>query len=205
MDVRILMGPPWDNGQAQSAVDFLHALLIALGVTSLGKQRHLIAYVPRSSTPVTDIRMSELEDFLLHLAVAGQHPSIEDIFSLHECVLPADAESYATMSGLILHDAPVIIVEIGRNASTARMNYGTTLSSMRTFIKVNDSEYTLVGIVCRVEGHYMGFVWGNGEWGVYDDAREGGAIVGTAHPEQHAVAPSRYGELFFYTQSTTST
>ena len=116
-------------------------------------------------------------------------------------MLPPDAESYATLTGLCLHTARVLIVEIGRTTSTARMEYGHLAASGHMFITVNNTKYMLVGIVCRIEGHYMGFVWADG-WGVYDDAREFGAIVRTAHPEQHEVAPSRYGELFFYSKST---
>ena len=208
--LRNLLGSPWNNGHPQSAVDFLHALLDALEVKSLGTLRHVIAYLPHTrTTMLNDVRMSNVEGFRMQLAVAGQHASLVDVFKVQKMVLPPGAESYATVNGIILEDAPVLVFEVGRNDSTARVEYGSTAArAMRIFILVKDVEYTLVGVVCRTNGHYMGFVWGEQEeeegcgWGVYDDAQENGAIVKTGHPENHSKgSPSRFGELFFYVRA----
>jgi hypothetical protein len=197
--LRQLMGGVWNNGEPQSAVDFLQALLKLLGVVRFGRLRHMIAYIPRNRTATPDIRWSSDEDFSIHLAVAGQHASLVDIFNLTETVLPDDADSFATVQGIVLTEAPVLIFEVGRNASTALMSYGSTISATNAIaIAIDKVQYVLVSIVCRVGSHYMGFIWNSVAWGLYDDAHAGGLITAVHHPEQTHCAPSRYGELFFY-------
>jgi len=199
--LRELMGSPWDNGEPQSAVDFFHAVLDRLEVKYLGLHKHLIGYIPRTApSTLADVRLSEVEGFRVHLAVAGQHASLTDVFELEETVLPPAAESYATVATIILEDAPVLVFEVGRNASIERVEYGRSAADTRIFIDVNDVVYMLEGVVCRISGHYIGFIWGEGGWMVYDDARGGGEIRTTEHPERHRSAPSLFGELFFYTR-----
>jgi hypothetical protein len=198
--LRELMGPPWNDGHPQSAVDFFHALLDCVKVESLGKLKHVIAYVSKGADTHQDICTSDAEGFRVHLAVAGQHVSLEDVFEVQETMLPPEAESYATVSFMTLVAAPVLVFEVGRNANTDPVQYGITSGGeqARISIEVNLVEYTLVGVVCRVREHYMGFVWHPDGWGVYDDLVEGGAIFKCKHPEECPNAPSRFGELFFY-------
>jgi hypothetical protein len=206
--LRTLMGSPWDNGTPQSAVDFLHALFDKLGVKQVGWQTHRIAYVPRArAAHPADIRTSEREGFRIHLAVAGQHPSLSSLFERTETVLPPHAESHSTLSSIMLMDAPLLIFEVGRTAgATHRVEYGITGADGRIFMQVGRVEYTLVGVVCRTGGHYVGFVWGpKSGWGSYDDMHPQGAILDVDHPEFHSGrAPSRFGELFFFVQNTTA-
>jgi len=163
--LRELMGSPWDNGEPQSAVDFFHAVLDRLEVQYLGFHKHMIGYIPRT-VPATlaDVRLSAVEGFRVHLVVAGHHAALTDVFELEETVLPAEAESYATVATIILEDAPLLVFEVGRNASTDRVEYGSSATDTRIFIDVNDVVYTLEGVVCRVSGHYIGFIWGAGGW-----------------------------------------
>jgi hypothetical protein len=202
--LRFLMGPPWDDGTPQSAVDFLHALLDKLKVEQLGWSKHMIAYVPRDMVggPLPDVRVSEIEGFRMQLAVAGEHKTLSNVFDIVETVLPPEAESYSTVTFSILVEAPVLVFEVGRSVSTHRVEYGITTKNGRIFMDASEAEYTLTGVVCRIDEHYMGFVWvPESGWGMYDDTQNKGAIMCVSHPEKTNKQPSRFGELFFYVET----
>ena len=196
---RELMGSPWNNGEPQSAVDFMHALFKACGVAGIGTLRRIHATIPRTYGP-SHAYLSDIELYSVHLAIAGQHHCLVDVLAPKLALLPAEAAAYATITGIVLEDAPVVIFEVGRTTSTACISYGTDSdTSAQISIQLNEGIYILIGVVCRKHAHYVGFIWSDlSGWGIYDDLVAAGAIRAVKHPETHEIPPSRFGELFYF-------
>lgn len=185
---RHLMGAPWNTDSSQSAVDFFHALLDAGGVKHLGTQTRVTTHTPRDTQKRREVAVVHEDPFRVHTVIAGYHKSLRDAFSNTEYAPPAS--KYFSITSSIELDVPdVLVFEVGRNDSTHSMRYGDKM-------RINDGHnYVLCGVVCRVDSHYVAYVWMGG-WYFYDDLV--GALLRSEHPETRKIAPSRYGELFFY-------
>lgn len=192
-ELRKQMGGQWDDGSVQSAVDCFHAILDLCGVSELGFQNEKVVRLPRADKP-PEIDIARLEGFRAHLAVAGIHDSLADVFSTveHSDLPTSEYESIETV--LEITHAPMLVFEVGRNHSNARVAYGVGYRPIT--LRVGPEDYLLCGIVCRKHAHYVSFVWKDDQWLIYDDMR--GDLLPCAHPELSDFPPSRYGEMFFY-------
>jgi len=204
-DVRRHMGAPWNTNTPQSCVDCFHALLDGMRVSSLGTLTHTITYLAHNTTR-RETHTSDVEEFRVQLAVAGQHTSLENVFEPQGTILPNHAESFATIHTIQLEQhSSVLVFEVARcDTCIQKVEYGVTSSPMlRVVMVVQDVEWTLIGVVCRTGNHYVAFVWHDeAGWGFYDDAHNQGAVVECDHPEVTHAPPSRFGELFFYGETS---
>lgn len=197
-DLRNAMGQPWNTSTPQSAVDCFHALLDMCGVTNLGYQQEQVFRKPRARKPVETSEATE-QGFRVHLAVAGVHKSLRNVFASTEDIDVPTSEYKSVQTILELTYAPVLVFEVGRNESNAPVEYGDSDQdkSVRLYIRGLDT-YTLSSVICRKGVHYIAFVWKDAKWWFYDDML-GARLVQCGHPETTPYMPSRYGELFFYT------
>ena len=196
-ELRNSMGFPWNTSSTQSAVDFFHALLDMCGVSHLGYQTEHVYRIPREPKRF-EVERSEGQGFRVHLAVAGMHRSLLDVFETVEHIGEPTSEFKIVKTVVTVTQAPMLVFEVGRNDSENLIHYGYSDISMEVTMKLWYEVYTLVGMVCRKQAHYVAFVWKDSKWWFYDDVVPGENIVVCEHPELTPYKPSRYGELFFY-------
>lgn len=198
-EFRNAMGAPWNAGTTQSSVDLLHAILDKVNIPYLGSTITTIQYIAHENTT----KQIGPEGCRIHLAVAGEHNALSDVFRTRVDVLPSDAESFATNTTVRPVGSPhVLVIEVGRNDSVADVAYGTSASDHTQMITCEFANivYKLLGVVCRVNNHYVGWVFcADSGWMFYNDLATGNELTNSTHPEMNNIArPSRYGELFFY-------
>lgn len=199
--LRLEMGEPWSTPFDQSAVDFFHALLDMCGATHLGTQIQTLVYRPKDETKPVEVRTMPEDTFRAHVAVAGIHDHLSDVFHhvLHTDSPSAESKSILTTISLI--DAPSLVFEVGRNDSTADVGYGYTRGDGAIYLDVDETEYMLISVVCRKNNHYTTYVWLDEQWHYHDGMKSNGRLTECDHLEVNNVPPSRYGELFFYVET----
>jgi phosphoribosylcarboxyaminoimidazole (NCAIR) mutase len=197
-ELREAMGSPWDTPTIQSAVDFFHALLDMCGVSNIGYQTERVTRTPRDPGKTQEVEVTQKEGFRAHLAVAGMHESLSSVFSRVETIDVPTSEFKHVQTVVDLTYAPVLVMEVGRNTSGELIQYGVSTPYKHITMDIGTNTYTLMGVVCRKDTHYVAIIFRNSKWWVYNDLMENGVMLECAHPELTPYKPSRYGELFFY-------
>lgn len=183
--LRNAMGGAWATPHAQSAVDFMHALLDACAVTNIGTQEEHTRRVYTSGRTETSVQSGV--GFRIHTVVAGLHTTLLGAFV--DVTEPGSGSVARVTTTITPTVAPVLVFEVARAGSAARVDYAQLL-------EVDTRTYSLVGVVCLRDAHYSACVHVDGAWWWYDDTHRGGEFVGVRDPE--AVHASKFGELFIY-------
>lgn len=194
--LRQVMGPPWNTNSAQSAVDFFHALLDMCGVEELGTQSVTTCHVPRDTRKPEERDILHNDTFRVHTVIAGYHASLLDSMFNTEHMQDPTSKYTSIITNIQVHSPDVLVFEVARNDSTSPVHYGSLRGGEECVLKINAQTYVLFGVVCRVQAHYVAYVWMQ-DWFFYDDMDKG-KVVECAHPEASRIKPSRYGEMFFY-------
>lgn len=183
--LRHAMGARWCEPEAQSAVDFMHALFDACSVTNLGTQDETTERVYTDAPPETSVQSGV--GFRIHTVVVGTDTTLLDAFV--NVTEPGDGRVVRVTTTITPTVAPVLVFEVARMEAGAAVGYSEHFS-------MGSREYSLVGVVCMRDSHYFACVHVDGEWWLYDDTYRGGKLLDVRGPEE--VYASVLGEIFIY-------